>query len=284
MQAQANTNSLPDLTNLSIPSPIQNPIDNENTGIEKNSQEPVNPFQVPYRVPPQRTIPGKQIYSRQLNQSNPDMMDPKLQLNLYSRMEKSDLSSSLNSNPSVSHAGPISPVTPPPYFWNSTPMSPLAAEGMIQSQNGNAGSLQQQLQQMIQNENPNDNGMPPPPAYPYMQGNADASDNFINYLSNSYPKHGSVYRMNSGPAHMNSLNSVRERELKSNQLCDRQLDSALMKVKSQNGNEISEADLNSVRVSLDPLNFDDVQILNQNTELVDQSAEEQFRLERAGYQ
>ena len=35
MQAQANTNSLPDLTNLSIPSPIQNPIDNENTGIEK---------------------------------------------------------------------------------------------------------------------------------------------------------------------------------------------------------------------------------------------------------
>ena len=276
MQMQANTSSLPDLSNLSIPSPIQNPIDVEHESAGKSSQqERTNPFQVPYRVVPRRNI-GKQLYPRQIA-SNPDVLeslqrDQKLQLNLYNNlnMDKSnDINIvGINSGPANSGAAPLSPVTSPPYYW-AAPMSPLATGDLMQPVQSD---LQQQLPQFqIQTDNnPSSNGIGNPPPYPYMNDNGS----YNNYFSDSsYPSKQNVYRINSGPAQY------------SKQMCDNQLNSALMKMKSQNGNELSEADLNSVRVALAPLDFDDVQILSgDNTELVDQGAEEQFRLERATYQ
>ena len=63
---------------------------------------------------------------------------------------------------------------------------------------------------------------------------------------------------------------------------DADLDASLLRMK-QAGAELSSADLNSVRVALDPLDFDDVQMLADNVQLVDQSVEEQFRQDRQTY-
>ena len=279
---RSNTSSLPDLSNLSIPSPIHAPIDmeQENSNKAQNQNNHVSPeqptFQVPFRVPPRRSA-GKQIYSRQIG-SNPDVLESlhreKLNLN-FANLEKADLNVSTNSN-NVSQSAPLSPVTPPPYYWNSTPMSPLATSDLIvqqqqqqQQQANSQAELQQQMSQFQINSDTMNNGMGNPPPYPYI-GENETMNNF-NY---PYSKQ-SLMRINSGPAQINS-----------SQDCDRQLDSELMKLRQQDNanSELSEADLNSVRVALDPLDFDDVQILSgNNTELVDQSAEEAFRLERAGY-
>jgi len=281
MQMQANTNSLPDLSNLSIPSPIQNPLDSENNEKANSPQEIANPFQAPFRVPPPRRMVGRQIYSRPSTNND---MDQKLNLFTGMSIDKNDLNNSMNNNNVVSHPAPISPVTPPPYYWNSQPMSPLATEDLMQQVNNAPPDLQQQLQQFQLHSETNSSMAPPP--YPYMSANEQ--DNYNNYYQNSgsYTKQP-VYRISSGPAHMSSMGHS-NKEYKSNQICDRQLDSALMKVKSENNysnNEISEEDLNSVRLALNPLDFDDVSILNDNTDLVDQTTEEQFRLERSsGFQ
>lgn len=275
IQMQANTSSLPDLSNLSIPSPIQNPIDVDQEG--KNNQQnhgDQHAFQIPYRVPPRRL--GKQIYPRQIS-SNPDVLESlhreqKLHLNLYSGGVMSGDKNEMNL-PNMSHSAPLSPVTPS--YWIQTPMSPLAS-GELMQQVSAQNELQQQLQQ-FQISNSNGMGNPPPYAA-YL--NQNENENGGNY---NYPYMNSkqnVYRINSGPPQLTTTNNQ-----DSKAMCDRQLESELQRLKAQDSNELSEADLNSVRVALDPLDFNDVQILtDENTELVDQSAEESFRLERAGYQ
>ena len=281
MQMQSNTSSLPDLSNLSIPSPIHAPIDmeQENSNTVQNHNNHVSPeqptFQVPFRGIPSRRPVGKQIYSRQIG-SNPDVLETlqreKLNLN-FANLEKADTNVSTNSS-NISQSAPLSPVTPPPYYWNSTPMSPLATSDMIvqqhqQQQANSQAELQQQMSQFQINNDTMNNGMGNPPPYPYISENGG-----MNNFNYPYSKQ-SLIRINSGPAQINS-----------SQDCDRQLDSELMKLRQQDSanSELSEADLNSVRVALDPLDFEDVQILSgNNTELVDQSAEEAFRLERAGY-
>lgn len=292
MQMQANTSSLPDLSNLSIPSPIHAPIDVEQENSNNKMQQGNNQtaeqlsFQMPYRVPQRRGI-GKQIYSR-LGSSNPDVLDTlhreqKMNLNFgnvinntHDNGNKTDGNGvSVNTNNSVSQAAPLSPVTPPPYYWNSTPMSPLASGELLQQVSSQA-ELQQQMSQFQIHSDGLNNGMGNPPPYPYIGENNDSGINNFNYPYNKQ----SLYRINSGPA---QLNSTQDSKL----MCDRQLDSELLKLKAKDSlnSELSEADLNSVRVALDPLNFEDVQILTgNNTELVDQSAEESFREERASYQ
>jgi len=294
MQMQANTSSLPDLSNLSIPSPIHAPIDIEQENSTNKVQQGNNhtaeqpSFQVPYGMPQQRRGVGKQIYSR-IGSSNPDVLDtlhreqkPNLNFanvvnNTHDSSNKADSNSaSVNTNNSVNHTAPLSPVTPPPYFWNSTPMSPLATGELVQQLSSQAELQQQMSQFQIHSESIN-NGMGNPPPYPYVRDNNDSGG--VNNLNYQYNKQ-SLYRINSGPAQFNSSHD-------SKLMCDRQLDSELQKLKAQESvnSELSEADLNSVRVALDPLDFNDVQILSgDNTELVDQSAEESFRLERASYQ
>ena len=210
------------------------------------------------------------------------------------------------SNPTISHSvsAPLSPVTPPPFFWSQTPMSPLAT-GDIMQNTSSTDPLQQQLFQINDNMNRNNgnnlnNQNPPPYNFqsdedPYHSFN---TNNYLNDKQNLYRNNlGGPGHLSSGPAHLSSTNSKT--------ICDHQLESALMRVKAQQsgndlsasdldsailraktlqGNELSPADLNSVRVALDPLDFDDVQMLQDNAQLVDQSAEEQFRLERASYQ
>lgn len=300
MSIQADTSSLPDLSNLSIPSPIQNPIDAEHEGKLHNKQrEMQNHFQPPYR---RRVVP-RHMYSRQMNMSTSDLVD-KLQRdpqsNINSFPEISVCSSNVtgsNSSITQSVSAPLSPVTPP-YFWNSAnnPISPLATGDIMQSSSAPATDLQQQLFQ-IQNDNIRNNGIgnqnPPPYNFP------SDDDNYPSYCSNNYLNDKqNLYRNNSGPAHMSSTNSKT--------FCDHQLESALMRVKAQaqesggndindldsailraknlQGNELSQAQLDTVRVALDPLDFEDVQMLSDNAQLVNQSAEEQFRLEHAGYQ
>ena len=295
MQIQSNTSSLPDLSNLSIPSPIHAPIDMEQDGTGSNKVQnqnnhvspEQNNFQVPFRGASRRPV-GKQIYSRQIG-SNPDVLETlqreKLNLN-FANMEKSDLNISTNSSNS-SQSAPLSPVTPPPYYWNTTPMSPLATSDMIvqqqhqhqqqQQQANSQAELQQQMSQFqIHSDNMN-NGMGNPPPYPYI-GENETMNNF-NY---PFAKQG-LYRINSGPA---QISTGLASQMNPSQDCDRQLDSEIMKLRQQDSvnSELSEADLNSVRVALDPLDFEDVQILSgNNTELVDQSAEEGFRHEHAGF-
>lgn len=288
IQMAANTSSLPDLSNLSIPSPIQTPLDGEQENqnkLQQTSPDPQHAYQVPYRVPPRRSV-GKQIYSRQLG-SNPDVLESihreqKLNLNLFPgsgggmNMNSDKIEASMNSSTSVTHSAPLSPVTPPPYYWSSTPMSPLATSDLIHQVSQQQSELQQQMSQFqIHSDNMN-NGMGNPPPYPYLSESGENVNNF-NYPYNKQ----NLYRMNSGPS---QLSSHQDSKL----MCDRQLETELLKIKAQdnaNNGELSEADLNSVRVALDPLDFNDVQILSgNNTELVDQSAEEEFRLERASYQ
>ncbi|XP_057302309.1 CREB-regulated transcription coactivator 3-like isoform X1 [Hydractinia symbiolongicarpus] len=269
IEMQANTSSLPDLSNLSIPSPIQNPIDVEHEAKNSTNHDVTNPYTVPYRGP--RRSLGKQVYPRHMT-SNPDVLETlqreKLHLNDFPvlNMEKNDLSLPAG----VSSSAPLSPVTPPPFYWSSTPMSPLAAGDLMQQ---GPTDLQQQLQQFqIHSENRGNNGMVHPPPYPSYTTDNDSYNNYYSNSSSFSPKQN-VYRINSGPAQLTSNNS--------RSLCDRQLESALMRVKAQDNNELSEADLDSVRVALDPLDFDAVRMLtNENTEIVDQSAEEQFRMER----
>ncbi|XP_066928240.1 CREB-regulated transcription coactivator 3-like [Clytia hemisphaerica] len=290
MQMQANTSSLPDLSNLSIPSPIHAPIDAEqensaaNSPNQNNHVSPEQPqFHVPsYRNPGRRPV-GKQIYPRQIG-SNPDVLESlhreqKLNLNFANHDKQDNIS--INTS-TANQSAPLSPVTPPPFYWNSTPMSPLATSDLIQQQqqqNSPQAELQQQMSQfqIHGGENVN-NGMGNPPPYPYINEN-ETSNNF------NYPfQKQSLYRINSGPAQFNSRSNHGD---ESKQMCDRQLDSELQKIRQQDNanSELSEADLNSVRVDLDPLDFGDVQILSgDNSQLVDQGAEESFRLERAGYQ
>ena len=152
--------SLPDLSHLSIASPIPNLIDVEHESAGKSSQrERTNPFQVPHRVPPRRRI-GKQLYPRQIT-SYQDVLeslqrDQKLHLNLYNmNMDKSNDINIVgtNSGPANSGAAPLSPVTSPPYYWAPQSTSPLAIGDLMQPVQV-APDLQQQLQQFkIQTDN-----------------------------------------------------------------------------------------------------------------------------------
>ena len=266
VQMQANTSSLPDLSNLSIPSPIQTPLDNEQES-KLNIDEQRNPFQAPYNLAPRRPV-GKQVYRGM--SPNSDVLetfhrDQKNRVNLYPNLGKNEVT--MTGGPisrSAPGPTPLSPVASQPFYWNNQTLSPLVANDMIASQQSMQNDLQQQLQQFqMQAESPNISGIQNQSAYLF-----DGRDNGYDlyYSNNQYPNKSTIFRQNLGQLGNN------------NNVCGRTLD--FMKFKNQN--ELSEADLNSVGVTLDPL---DLRILSDDsTELVDQSAEEQFRLERANYQ
>ena len=309
----ADTSSLPDLSNLSIPSPIQNPLDIEGAaaaGVEgKPNTKSRADFQAPYQIPSRAR--NKQMYQRQGSAS--DIIEtmhrgdvkPNL-ANLYTDTSNGchnnnsngnnngNSSTGSNTNMTLTVSAPLSPVTPPPFFWNSTPISPLATTDiMSQPSSAPTSDLQQQLFQIHDGVRDN-NGNCNTPGTPG-GGNAynfpTDEESYNNFYTNNYINNKpNVYRMSSGPPSLTSA---------SKSLCDHQLESALMRVKAQQGDndsldslhrmkqgggnladELSQADLNSVRVALHPLDFDDVQMLSDNVTLVDQSAEEQFRLDR----
>ena len=310
----ADTSSLPDLSNLSIPSPIQNPIDMEGGGVgsegKTSSKSRENHFQAPYQIPSRSRV--KQMYQRQGSAS--DIMEtlhrggggggdvkPNIN-NLYTDTtngshHNNNNSSGPNTNMTQSVSAPLSPVTPPPFFsWNSTPISPLATTDIMSHQSSAPTSdLQQQLFQIhdgVRDNNGNCNtpGSGTPGGNAYSFPNPSDEESYNNFCTNNYINNKpNVYRLSSGPPSLTSA---------SKSLCDHQLESALMRVKAQQGDadldasllrmkqagaELSSADLNSVRVALDPLDFDDVQMLADNVQLVDQSVEEQFRQDRQTY-
>lgn len=254
VQIQANTSSLPDLSNLSIPSPIQNPIDNEQD-IKLNIDDQRNAFQTPYNLVPRRSV-GKQVY-RGLS-PNSDVIETfhreqKGRINLYPNLGKNELTMVGGLSRSTPCPTPLSPVSSQPFYWNNQTVSPLVSNDMISSHPSLQNDLQQLQQYQMQAENQST----------YIFDSRDNSYDLY-YSNNQYPNKSPIYRQNLA-------------QLGNNNVCGQTLD--FMKFK--NSNELSEADLNSVGVTLDPL---DLRILSDdNTELVDQSAEEQFRLERANY-
>lgn len=277
IQAQANTGSLPDLSNLHIPSPLQNPIDTEDKANQQMSQQ--NPFQVPTRTAPRRhQNVGKQVFPRQI--SNPDVVETmnreqKLQqLSLFPgvNVEKNDINlMGITPGSGNNSSAPLSPNTPNHYYWSGPAMSPLAQEALLQQQQQpshvtNQTELQQQLQQFQMGEGQMRN---PPPPYPYVGGDNNMNNFYFGAGNVPYSKQ-SIYRTNSAGK------AVSSPVMQSKVNFDPQSPTIPYRPDS---NDLSEDDLHQVRVALDPLDFEDIRVLQGDNSalVVDQSAEEQFR-------
>lgn len=297
--AAANTGgSLPDLTNLHIPSPLQTPIDTD----EQVNQvlSPTQPFPMSQRQSPIRRQPGNQQQMRKLQYTNQvPLMDPNLaplenrlqQFQLYPQgnATNNDFSSHGNAPITTSTSPTLSPTSSSPLtpLFGSFPTSPMSSfnpefyfkpQQQQQSQQPSTLALQQQLEQFSMHRPVAVGGM----------FNSSMQLPFQTLLAQTptvpgqgMPSLAHFY----GPGHSRVpdliVTGIDDDGAKSDFAKD--LSTAMAHIGGDDTGEMYSSDDPFQKVVLDPLDVEGFQMLSgQDSELTDAATEDQFRMDHLG--
>jgi len=267
MKIMNNSGSLPDVASLSLEiprSPIEEPI-------MKNQPSNNNvKFFAPSSLPLRRSLnTGKQVFPRQF--SNPDNKDVKDQQQRYlaNHVRPDMQGGSLHS--------PTSPAaTVPPPFGS---ISPLAYEAVFSpslfpSSSPNSFEQEQYLNLLRMNDlmyDPQQQQQQQQQSERQRQQQQQQQQQQMNMMQ------GNNMQGKMMPSRQPNINS---------QLSDDFANQFRMGIigNQEQRDDISDEILNNIRVGLDPLNFEDYQLLaNSNLEVADQNVEEQFRQDRISF-
>lgn len=271
MKILNNSGSLPDVASLSLEIP-RSPI--EETIMKSQHSNNNVKFFVPSALPPRRNLnTGKQVFPRQF--SNPENKDIKEQQRYLANHVGSDMQgNNLHS--------PTSPATsmPPPFGS----ISPLAYEAVFSPSllpsSPNAFEQEQYLNLLRMNDlmyeqvNKQLQHYDDPQQHSERQQQQQQQHQQQQQQVNMIP--GSSMQgklMSNRPANMNQMNDDFANQFRMGIIGNQ-----------EQRDDMSDDILNNIRVGLDPLNFEDYQLLaNSNLEVADQTVEEQFRQDRINF-
>ncbi|XP_031561524.1 uncharacterized protein LOC116297441 [Actinia tenebrosa] len=271
----ANTGSLPDLTNLHIPSPLPTPIDVDDNQMNQAASPPhyqTSPRHV--RRHTHSPVVDKQPFPPQMPYMDPNMSPLELRLQQFQPYQQSPTSTSDASNQFVSHNTTVSsPIMSPtastsmsPLLKNlpNPPLSPLASDFSFKQQQIN-NSLQQQMQQDPFGMN-----------LAYIGGGLQQRMQF-----QSMPQQGMQSPNNFGQPGNRLPDLIITSEDEESQRLDfaRELSSAMANVGGGNPSDLYSEELGQ-------LDMESLQMLSGHgdSEVADQATEDQFRMDRlAGF-
>ncbi len=285
MKVQSNSGSLPDVAGLCIDIPNQEREDN----MMKNQRSSNVKFTVPTALPIRRQMninTNKQVFPRQF--SNPDHKEQ--QRFLINQLSQELQGSSLNS--------PTSPGAVPPFGS----ISPLAFEAVYPSNamtnlppNLNTGIFEQEqyLNLIRMNElmyEQSNKQLPPRYEDSQQQQRRQQQQQHQQQRQQQQQQHQPPqHQINSlqehVPTKLANLDNLRSlgQTLPGNEFAN-QFRLGITGNEEPPKEDISDEILNNIRIGLDPLNFEDYQLLaNSNIEVADQSVEDQFRQDRINF-
>lgn len=270
----ANTGSLPDLTNLHIPSPLPTPIDVDDNQMSQATSPPhyqTSPRQTHVRRHTHSPVMDKQPFAPQMPYMDPNMSPLELRLQQFQPYQQSPTSTSDASNQFVSHNTTVSsPIMSPtastsmsPLLKNfpNPPLSPLAGDLPLKQQHMN-NSMQQQMQQDPFGMN-----------FAYIGGGLQQRMQF-----QSMPQQQGIHSPNSfGQLGSRLPDLIVTSEDEESQRLDfaRELSSAMVNVGGGNPSDLYNEELGQ-------LDMESLQMLSGHgdSEVADQATEDQFRMDR----
>ena len=273
MKILNNSGSLPDVASLSLEiprSPIEEPV--MKNQLSNNNVK----FFVPSALPPRRNVnTGKQVFPRQF--SNPEGKDIKEQQRYLANHVGPDL-------PGNNLHSPTSPAgTMPPPFGS---ISPLAYEAvfspsLLPSSSPNAFEQEQYLNLLRMNDLMYDQVTKQLQHYDDPQQQSDRQQQ-----PQQQPQQQQQQQMNMIAGNSMQGKVIGNRQANVNQMSDDFANQFRMGIigNQEQRDDFSDDILNNIRVGLDPLNFEDYQLLaNSNLEVADHAVEEQFRQDRISF-
>ena len=281
MKILNNSGSLPDVASLSLEIP-RSPVEAvEEATLMKSPHANNNiKFNVPSSIPPRRNLnTSKQVFPRQF--SNPDSKE--MAKDQQQRFLINQLAQEMQGNPLHSPTSPASSMAPP--FGS---ISPLAYEAMY-TQNSMpdvspSGFEQEQYLNMLRmNELMYEQANKQMPRY---DESHQQQQQQMPPQQQQPPQHHQQQQQ-AGMMQANMQNKMMQnRQVNVNQNNDEFANQFRMGITGnpEQRDDISDDILNNIRVGLDPLNFEDYQLLaNSNLEVADQNVEEQFRQDRINF-
>eukprot|EP00794_Sanderia_malayensis_P010092 gene10092-11123_t len=267
MKVLNNTGSLPDVANLCIDIPMSTASDIDDNLKQQRQLNNHMKFTVPSAVPIRRNLnTSKQVFPRQFsNPESKEMMSKEQQRFLINQLSQELQGSTLHS--------PTSPGSTVPQFGS---MSPLAYEGMYPPGflPSNAFDQEQYMNLLRMNEQPMKSQQPPR----YEESLHQQQVNAVMQQAASAAAQNKVANMRNEMHTANQPDSAVGNNEFANQFRMGVTGSEEQK------DDISDDILNNIRIGLDPLNFEDYQLLaNSDFQVADQSAEEQFRQDRINF-
>ena len=264
--------SLPDVASLSLEIP-RSPVDLEESVMKSPQSNNNMKFFVPSALPPRRNLnTGKQVFPRQF--SNPESKDIKEQRYLVNQVGPDLQGNSIHS--------PTSPVgsIPPPFGT----ISPLAYEAMfspslLPSPGSGTFEQEQYLNLLRMNDLMSD------PMGKQLQHFDDQQQQ--QQHQQQQQQQPSQQQLNMMVGNNMHAKMMQNRQANVNQINDDFANQFRMGITGhhEQRDDISDEILNNIRVGLDPLNFEDYQLLaNSNLEVADHAVEEQFRQDRINFQ
>lgn len=271
MKILNNTGSLPDVASLSLEIP-RSPAEIDESIMKSPHANNNVKFFVPSALPPRRNLnTGKQVFPRQF--SNPESKDVKEQQQRY---YINPVGQDMQGNSIHSPTSPAAPLPPP--FGSISPLAYEAvfSSGMLPTSNTAAFEQEQYLNLLRMNDQMYD----------------QMSKQLQHYDDQQH--HQQQHHQQQQQQHMNSMAGSSNMQTKImssrasnvNQVNDDFANQFRMGITGnhEQRDDISDDILNNIRVGLDPLNFEDYQLLaNSNLEVVDHAVEEQFRQDRINF-
>ena len=275
MKVLNNTGSLPDVASLSLDIP-RSPVELEESSMKSPHGNNNIKFFVPAALPPRRNLNTvKQVFPRQF--SNPESKDVKEQQQRYLVNQVGQDLQGNNIHSPTSPAGSM----PPPFGS----MSPLAYEAvfspnLLPTSSANAFEQEQYFNLLRMNEQ----------MYEQMSKQMQHYDD----AQQQQQQQQQTQQQQQQQQHVNMLglgSNVHAKMMQNrvgnvNQLNDDFANQFRMGITGnhEQRDDISDEILNNIRVGLDPLNFEDYQLLaNSNLEVADHTVEEQFRQDRNSF-
>lgn len=265
-----NTGSLPDLTNLHMnPSPLQTPIDAEDTPYNQTSQQfPLSPTRSQHMKRHNYSGPPLNKFQRQQVQFDPNFspLESRVQFQYYQQQDPSaNLDKPINapcSAASPTMSPTVSSVSPEFSSYPTTPLSSFSEAYLKQQQNTAAAALQQQLEQFSMHSlnTPISSAAQLPIQSLFSQGQGLYGPNTImgQYASGNLP---------------NVIVTGTEDEGDRGGDFAKDIGSAIGGV---------ESDLYSPDLKFDPLDIDSLRMLSGTEPVTDPATEETLRLDRLG--
>lgn len=272
----ANTGSLPDLTNLHIPSPLQTPIDTEDTQMNQTASPPHYPTSPrPTNVRRHSPVLEKQPFPPPMPYMDPNMSPLELRLQQFQPYQQSPSSSPDVSNQFGSHSTTVSSPTMSP---TAPPvMSPLFKNFPTQMTND---SMKQhhQMNNSVHQQMPQDIGL----GFAYAGGSLPQRLHYPSLGNHQQGMHSpnSFGQFYSQAARVPDLIVTSEDEESQRLDFARELTSAMVNVGGGNPTDFYNDD--PLKVELGQLDMESLQMLSGHgdSEVADQATEDQFRLDR----
>lgn len=284
MKILNNSGSLPDVASLSLEIP-RSPVEVEEALMKSPHANNNIKFTVPSSIPPRRNLnTGKQVFPRQF--SNPDSKE--MAKEQQQRFLINQLAQEMQGNPLHSPTSPASSMAPP--FGS---ISPLAYEAMYTQNsmpNISPSSFEQEqyLNMLRMNELMYEQANKQMPRYDESQQRQQQQMPQQQQPQQQQTQHHQQQQQQQvGMMQANMQNKMMQnRQMNVNQNNDEFASQFRMGITGnpEQRDDLSDDILNNIRVGLDPLNFEDYQLLaNSNLEVADQNVEEQFRQDRINF-